>query len=145
MILFRSWEQQLNGFIKAQWALQQELKRQNILLKKRQRTITLVLENVFMKHYALNHMPDPKRDWSILKHNNTNHSEVQSQSTYQSYHLQSDKNKGNHKRLQIPIPPNNPPPLTKGTMCLGKKPSALQNTYKLYTVIILSFLLTLSV
>ena len=38
----------------------------NIIFKKKQ------LENVFVKHYAPNHMPDPKGEW-FLKDNNSEH------------------------------------------------------------------------
>ena len=29
-----------------------------------------ILENVFVKHYAPNHMPDPKGEWSLKENNN---------------------------------------------------------------------------
>ena len=44
------------------------------------------LENMFVKHYAPNQMPDSKREWSLLENINGNNSELISQSTY---HLQS--------------------------------------------------------
>ena len=31
------------------------------------------LENVFMKHYAPNHMPDPKGEWTLKKNNSELH------------------------------------------------------------------------
>ena len=45
------------------------------------------LENVFVKHYAPNHMPDPKGEWSLLENINGNNSELH-KSIY-TYHLQS--------------------------------------------------------
>ena len=39
------------------------------------------LENVFVKHFAPNHMPDPKVEWSLLENINGNNSELQ-QSIY---------------------------------------------------------------
>ena len=44
------------------------------------------LENLFVKHYALNQMPDPKGEWSLLESINGNKLGLISQSTY---HLQS--------------------------------------------------------
>ena len=31
------------------------------------------LENVFMKHYAPNHMPDPKGEWTLKENNSELH------------------------------------------------------------------------
>ena len=31
--------------------------------------LTSELENVFVKHYAPNHMPDPKGEWSLKENN----------------------------------------------------------------------------
>ena len=31
------------------------------------------LENVFVKHYAPNHMPDPKGEWSLKENNSELH------------------------------------------------------------------------
>ena len=42
----------------------------------------LKLENVFVKRYAPNQMPDPKGEWSLLENSNGNNSELVSQSTY---------------------------------------------------------------
>ena len=33
----------------------------------------LKLENVFMKHYAPNHMPDPKGEWTLKENNSELH------------------------------------------------------------------------
>ena len=44
--------------------------------------IDIILENVFVKHYAPNQMPDPKGEWSLLEYINGNNSELISQSTY---------------------------------------------------------------
>ena len=34
------------------------------------------LENVFVKHYAPNHMPDPKREWFLKENNSELHSGI---------------------------------------------------------------------
>ena len=34
------------------------------------------LENVFVKHYAPNHMPDPKGEWSLKENNSELHYEI---------------------------------------------------------------------
>ena len=38
----------------------------------------LKLENVFMKHYAPNHMPDPKGEWTLKENNSELHHGVYS-------------------------------------------------------------------
>ena len=37
--------------------------------------ISTKLENVFMKHYAPNHMPDPKGEWTLKENNSELHHE----------------------------------------------------------------------
>ena len=39
----------------------------------RKTTIQRKLENVFMKHYAPNHMPDPKGEWTLKENNSELH------------------------------------------------------------------------
>ena len=41
-----------------------------------QSVVDVKLENVFVKHYAPHHMPDPKRQVSVLKHIDKYHSKV---------------------------------------------------------------------
>ena len=36
-------------------------------------SIDIKLENVFVKHYAPNHMPDPKGEWSLKENNSELH------------------------------------------------------------------------
>ena len=36
------------------------------------------LENVFMKHYAPNHMPDPKGEWTLKENNSALHHRIYS-------------------------------------------------------------------
>ena len=35
--------------------------------------VSLKLENVFVRHYAPNHMPDPKGEWSLKENNSELH------------------------------------------------------------------------
>ena len=38
--------------------------------------ISIKLENVFIKHYAPNHMPDPKGEWSLKENNSELHHRI---------------------------------------------------------------------
>ena len=40
--------------------------------------ITCKLENVFMKHYAPNHMPDPQGEWTLKENNSELHRKIYS-------------------------------------------------------------------
>ena len=44
----------------------------------RQSEVSLQLENVFVKHFAPNHMPDPKGEWSLKENNSELHYEISS-------------------------------------------------------------------
>ena len=39
----------------------------------KQQLFSIKLENVFVKHYAPNHMPDPKGEWSLKENNSELH------------------------------------------------------------------------
>ena len=44
----------------------------------RSKRFLLKLENVFVKHYAPNHMPDPKGEWSLKENNSELHHGIRS-------------------------------------------------------------------
>ena len=43
------------------------------LIRSHKSSLLLKLENVFVKHYAPNHMPDPKGEWSFKEYNSELH------------------------------------------------------------------------
>ena len=45
------------------------------------------LENVFVKHYAPNHMPDPKEEWSLKENNSELHYGIRSKVNQSIYTL----------------------------------------------------------
>ena len=49
--------------------------------------IELKLENVFIKHYAPNHMPDPKGEWSLKENKSELHHGIRSKVTHFIYTL----------------------------------------------------------
>ena len=41
----------------------------DVFFSQRIQTLKKQLENMFVKHYAPNNMPDPKREWSLKENN----------------------------------------------------------------------------